>query len=1055
MSSLSQIISALPYGRQTNRLLRLSFPNNDGPHATLLANRLEAEEGLSRDFSFTVEVLADDACIALKEVQGRLVTISLVRGDGTLRHFNGYVFEFRLVKTDGGIAFYSMVLRPWLAYLKLRKDNHLFHGKNLRQQAEEVFADYGTHADWDFQVQGMDEAMTMACQFDETDYNYLHRRWEAAGWHYWYEHRVDGHTLVLANDTSRSMPIDGGSAEVRFQRHGGAAEEDGIGDWSPVRTISAGRVALSTFDFKQPAPRHVDLPTMNQQGDVLAVESHEYAGAYGARDRKDAEALALLRMEEIEGRGKHVDAAGNCRYLMPGRWFQLTDHFYEDMQGTACGKMEYLLLSVQHSASNNYLRQAGDPPEYRNRLTCIRKSVPWRPGRGFNSEQTRIWGPQTALVTGPSGQEIHTDQHGRVHIQFHWDRYGLQDEQSSAWIRVASSWAGGHYGAIALPRIGQEVIVQWLDGNPDRPIITGRVYNGDHLAPWELPQQQALSGIRSRELKGAGGAGGRHNHLLLDDTAGQIQAMLSSDHMRSQLNLGYLTRVLDTSGRKDHRGEGFELRTDGWGALRGAKGVLLTAWPQPVQDQGTAQQDNTEGADTLRAVLDSAAMRCQAAGMATAGRGEQKNAHRGLKSQRALNDYSWSLSKPVIFMAAPDGIAASTPKSIVHAAGEDLGCYAAGNVDVTSGEAMSFSSAKGIQQHVERGGMVTAISHGNHHLHVQDGKSEVVSQKGLVFEAKSGDIVLKTKGGSIVLTEGGDILIKGANETHDIAGTIRLGAAKVVNSGSVAAAPATDFWGKMNVGKFSQQLVLAEALHQVAGAAAHHAYKIVAKDGSVLQTGKLDAEGKTARVFTEDMEELYVEVDRNHGKWQFLEDVRHDAEMDADDGDTLTSPGELAQQPPLPVGVRILADKAQLPLETIKGLFLPTGEIDLRAEALALLARKAGLPALAILHILERGADFSGNALLQDLAVQKVNEASAKLVAMVTNGWRGNEALPPDVVLAFEQAATRVVTAAASSVTDAAIASFGEDHDVEHLSSGGEDPFEFDGMPSDRRRAPV
>ncbi|MYN20131.1 type VI secretion system tip protein VgrG [Rugamonas sp. FT107W] len=1057
MSSLSEMISAFAHGRQNNRILRLSFPHDDGPHSTLLANRLEASEGLSRDFEYTVEVLADDASLALKDVQGKMVTISLVRGDGSMRFFNGYVFEFRLVKTDGSVAFYSMVLRPWLAYLKLRKDNYLFHGKSLRDQSADVFSDYGTHPDWDCQVMGADEPVTMACQFDETDHNYLHRRWEAAGWHYWYEHSEKAHKLILADDSTQAAPIDGDGPEIRFQRHAGAIEEDAIGDWSPVRSIVASKVAISAFDFKHPLPNNVDLPTLNQQGDVLTTERYEYAGAYGVKGRKDAEALALLRMEEIESRGKHIEAGGNCRFAMPGRWFRLTDHFHEGSPD----KQEYVLVSVHHSATNNYLQLGDAATEYSNKLTCIRKNVHWRPGRGFNSVETKIHGPQTAVVAGPSGQEIHSDEHGRVRVQFHWDRVGLHDEQSSAWVRVASSWAGGNFGAISLPRIGQEVIVQWLDSNPDRPIITGRVYNGENMAPWELPRQHALSGIRSSELKGAGGAGGRNNHLLMDDTAGQIQAVLSSDHYRSQLSLGYLTRVLDTSGRQDHRGEGYELRTDGWGSLRAAKGILVTAWAQPVQDQGTTQQDNTEGADTLRAVLDSAEMRSQAAEMATEQRGEIKNSHRGLKNQKLLSENSWSLTKPLVFISAPEGIAASTPKSIVHAAGEDLGCYAAGNVDMTSGESMSFSSAKGIQQHVERGGMVTAISHGNHYLHVQDGKSETISQTGMVFEAKSGDIVLKTKGGSIVLTEKGEILIKGANETHDIAGTIKLGAKQVVNKGSVPAAPVTEFWGKMNVGKFSQQVVLANALHMVDGVAANYAYKILAKDGSVLKAGKLDADGKTERVFTEDMEELHVEIDRNNGKWQFIEDVKHDPYMDEDEDDH-----ELAEQVKLPVGVGVLATQTEMPVDMAKSLFMPDGEINIRTEAMGFLSRKLHMPVESIVHILKNAHSPKGAladlgkekvyAVLQheadNLVEKKVNASAARLVAMVSKGWRGNDDMPRDVTALFEEAAFKRVRDIAS-VAEAAAKNdcFGVDEDTHLLSMHEDEPLELDGPPSDMR----
>ncbi len=1002
MRSVPLTLATLLQDRQHNRILRLAFPNQDGPAATLMANRLEAEEELSRDFTFTVEVLADDARIALKTVQGKMVTVSLVRGDGSMRYFNGYVFGFSLVKTDGSVAFYKMVLKPWLAYLKLRKDNFLFHNMSLRDQTETVFADYGSHPDWDCRVQGDDAAMTMACQFDETDHNYLHRRWEAAGWHYWYEHAENGHKLVLSDNSTRADPIDGGSPDVRFQRHGGSLEEEAIGDWAPVRQIVPGRAVLSGFDFKQPVPSLVDVPTLSEQGDVLQVETYEYTGAYGFKGNKAGDAKGQLRMEELESRSKHIDAGGNNRYGMPGRWFRLTEHFSFDLSDPAQvpEKGEFLIVSLRHSASNNYLQHEEQAPDYSNTLTCIRKTVPWRPGRGYNSVETKIHGPQTAVVTGPAGQEIHTDEHGRVRVQFHWDRFGLNDERSSAFVRVASSWASGNFGAISLPRVGDEVIVQWLDSNPDHPIITGRVYNADNMSPWDLPSQTALSGIRSSELKGAG-AGGRNNHLLMDDSSGQIQAVLSSDHHRSQLSLGYLTRVLGTPGRKDYRGEGYELRTDGWGSLRAAKGILLTSWGQAVQDEGTTQQDNAEGADTLRAVLDSAENRSKAAEMASEQRGEKKHGHRGLESHKVLHEHSWSLSKPIVFISAPDGVATSTPNSIVQAAGEDLGNYAVGNLDMTSGKVMSFSAAQGIQQHVERGGISTAVSHGDYHVHVQDGKTELVSQKGITIEAKSGDITLKTKGGSIVLTESGEILIKGAKETHDIAGTLELGAAKVVNKGAVSAPPAATFWGQMNIGKFSQQLVLAKALHMVGDKAANYAYKIVGKDGAVLKSGKLDEEGKAERIFTEDMEELSAVVDVNQGKWQFVEEALHDVDDAVE---------EMVDEVAVPLGMELLADKTHMPVPVLQDMFKVDGSIDPGSVAMSILASKLSMPAATILHLIRHRGEIKPLDMLKNSAenvVERyVNETSARLIGLVGGNWRGGE-LPPDVLAMFEHAAER------------------------------------------------
>lgn len=310
--------------------------------------------------------------------------------------------------------------------------------------------------------------MTDACQFDETDHNYLHRRWEAEGWSYWYEHSAQGHMLLLSDDTTHNAAVDGIST-VSYQRHGGATEEDSIDEWSPARRVVASAVTVGGFDFKQPQPVQAGLPTLNRQGQVQPVENYEYAGAYPFADLESAQLMARVRMEEIEALGKHFDGGGNCRRVQPGCWFELTGHFDDDEDQDQNG---FLIIEVIHEASNNYL-QLGETHEssggYKNYVQCQRRKIAWRPGRGLNSIETRITSPQTAIVVGPNGPDsIHTDEYGRIRVQFHWDRVGATDERSSAWLRVAGSWSGSELGAAAVPRVGSEVIVQWLGGSPDR-----------------------------------------------------------------------------------------------------------------------------------------------------------------------------------------------------------------------------------------------------------------------------------------------------------------------------------------------------------------------------------------------------------------------------------------------------------------------------------------------------------------------------------------------------------------------------------------------------------
>ncbi|HET7836740.1 MAG TPA: type VI secretion system Vgr family protein, partial [Variovorax sp.] len=234
--SAEEAPARLSLGSQHKRILRLQFPRGDAPRKALLANKLDAFEGLSRDFRYRVELLSSDPGIAPQDMLGKMACVEVVREDASLRYFNGYVVEFRFVRTDGGFCHYEMVLGPWMSLLKLRRDNRLFHHANVMSQTLRILRDC-RDADWTSQYLGADAEMNDACQFDESAHNYLHRRWEERGWHYWYEHRADGHTLVLSGDSYGCQPIDGETSDIPWQTEAGAMEDDGIARFSPVRAV--------------------------------------------------------------------------------------------------------------------------------------------------------------------------------------------------------------------------------------------------------------------------------------------------------------------------------------------------------------------------------------------------------------------------------------------------------------------------------------------------------------------------------------------------------------------------------------------------------------------------------------------------------------------------------------------------------------------------------------------------------------------------------------------------------------------------------------------------
>jgi type VI secretion system VgrG family protein len=402
-------------GMQNNRLLTLSFPDSDAPHDTLVVNRIEGEEALSRDFRFVVEILSDDAGLDPKDFIGKQITVALLRDDGSYRYFNGFVFLFRLVKNDGGIAFYEAQVGPWTHHLTLRKNNRLFLDLTIRGQFATILEDYGVLPAWEWRVRETDAPMTMACQFDEHDHNYFNRRFERLGVFYWFEHTARAHKLIVADPLCDEPAIDGDTPEIPYRRDAGSREADGIASWSPIQQITSTHMALSRANFKEPALNAITgglaksgIKGWNNTSGRQKLEWYEYAGAYGFRNTEDGRKLVARRIEAIAASARQVEASSNCRFVMAGRWFRCTDHAgqaisdhpYED---------EYLIVSAHHVATNNYLQGTGAQAVYRNTFTCVSRRTRWRPVPGYNSVDTRILAPQTATVVGPQGESLYTD----------------------------------------------------------------------------------------------------------------------------------------------------------------------------------------------------------------------------------------------------------------------------------------------------------------------------------------------------------------------------------------------------------------------------------------------------------------------------------------------------------------------------------------------------------------------------------------------------------------------------------------------------------------------
>jgi type VI secretion system secreted protein VgrG len=616
-----------------------------------------------------------------------------------------------------------------------------------------------------------------------------------------------------------------------------------------MRSIGSGQTTLVSFDYKNPVAQRASAESLNNQGDVFPYEVYENTGSDGFRTYREGEKLAQQRMGERDANTQTFEARGNDRTAQPGRFFKLGDHFSAEPQAGKNGEAphaniadrHYLILSVDHEASNNYQAGPSAPSHYENTFRCVRKNIQWRPGRHYNSQPCTYPGIQTAIVVGPAGSEIHTDGYGRVKVQFHWDRLGKYDENSSPWLRVMSPGAGSEFGNIRLPRVGEEVAVLYLDANIDHPVILGALYNAVHMPPWRLPDQQALSGLRSRELQ-AGDGSGRGNHLVLDDTPGKIQAQLKSDHQCSQLSLGHITRIEDTSGRRDERGDGWEIATNAWGVARAGKGMLITTEARPnatsqVKDMGETiqrlasaqqkQKDHAEVAEKNRAQESGQQSRVAASVKA------QNDAVRGAGASSARRSFP-ELSEPHLILASAAGIATTTAQSTHIASEGDTAITTGKSVAIAAGDGFFASVVTTLRLFVQRAGMKLIAVAGD--IDVQTLSDSINLLAKLNITQMGNRIVINAKEDIVINGGGSYVKFSKAGIEHGTTGTFVAHAASHSLIGPKSLALASN---EMEKGHFDQTPIL----HDLEGPLANRKFELMREDGTIIR-GVTDSEGR-------------------------------------------------------------------------------------------------------------------------------------------------------------------------------------------------------------------
>ena len=723
----------------------------------------ELTEGVSQLYRLEVQLVsfADNADFA--NLLDQPAVLTLWQQQQPVRHVHGLISRFEQGKTGHRRTRYRAVIEPQLARAGLQSDWRIFQHRTVPKLLEEQFR----ARRWGTLTQHLDDShqnREFCVQAGETDLDFFWRLCAEEGLISIFEHSEGSHGLIQVDQISQLGMLEG-EPVLYVANRGGTDPQPCLHQFTYREQVSTSVQVQRDYTFTHPRYNleHTLYPKdMGNQGNDY--ERYNYPGRY--KHDNAGKPFTQTRADALFGDARVAEVVGDDARLQPGIAFQLEGHAREDMN-ILWRPMHITHKGHQFTALEEDAAEAEVGASYTLTASLIPATVQWHaPAR----PKPVIEGPQMAKVVGPPGEEIYCDEHGRVRVQFPWDRLGQDDEKSSCWVRVTQAWAGASWGHMAIPRVGQEVVVSFLNGDPDQPMITGRSYHIVNRAPYRLPEFKALSPIRSKEHHGQ-----RHNELRLDDTTGQISAALMSDHDHTALYLGYLTHPRHFGGQP--RGQGFELRTDTHGVIRAGGGLLLT-----TELRARGVQHHTDLAETAERLQTAQQYHTTFARVArdhqAQDSGDQDEVGEALKAQHdAICGYSGNpqanrfpeLVDPQLVLASPTGIATTTPESTHIASGEHLGLSTGGHTSMAIGKRLLISASRGVRQFVQSMGWRLVAASGDIDLKALKDNINLLAK--LKITATAERITLTAKEELVIQGGGSSTTYNAGGILHATAGT--------------------------------------------------------------------------------------------------------------------------------------------------------------------------------------------------------------------------------------------------------------------------------------------
>ncbi|SUX29417.1 type VI secretion system Vgr family protein [Chromobacterium vaccinii] len=860
---------------QDNRLLTLQLGTGQIAAEQLLPLSLDGEEGVSRAYRYTLTCLSPDGNIELKTLLGQPARIGIADADGDETIRCGVVSQAKLAGSDGGFAKYDLIIEPPFALLRHRRTSRVFQDLSVPDIVKQILSEHQATNPAFARAQTLDiqvkpaQPRSYTLQYRESDFDFIVRLLHEEGYAWRFVHldevtergseasRGNSPQVELAVfDDAHSLPASK-LERVRFHRSDATEEEDGLTGWEAARQIVPGGTALASYDYKPVYTQQIQDDSRIDQGQTgqalqSSLTQYDAPGLYYAGDEEQLGHYAELRQQANDLQAKSFSGSGSVRGLLPGEWFRLDDHPAHD--GDAAESREFVVTGQSFQVRNNLptdltrqLQQtapsllalsprplAGEGPgengsqaaPFRTRIQTQRRGIPLTPVFADTEHaKPKSRGVQTATVVGPAGEEVHTDAQGRIKVQFHWQRpdehptigAGL-DDKSSCWLRVAMPSAGAGWGHQFIPRIGQEVLVDFIEGDIDRPVITGVLYNGSHPTPdfsgaGSLPANKTLSGIKSKEHQGGG-----YNELLFDDTPGEVRAKLSSEPGKTQLNQGYLAHPR-SNGKAQPRGEGFELRTDHHGAIRAAHGLLLSTEAQNgasgkqlarehaqsqlqsavALSQALAETATGQLADTMETGPDGIGDDNAKTGKKTTGHAQHQLDALAAWEAGTNTDKDGKTAKdqagqqPLLILSAPAGIVSATEQSQTVSAGQNLNLIAQRDANHTTGRRWLHNVGQHISLFVagvkDKVALKLIAAKGKVQVQAQSDMMEITADQDVTITSCKERVVVNAKQEILVTAGGGYIRIAGGNIEVHCPGTVSVKGASHDLSGPASMNP--------------------------------------------------------------------------------------------------------------------------------------------------------------------------------------------------------------------------------------------------------------------------